>query len=89
MFLFINFLSVDNFYLLFKVLNFLWLIWLQISYMATARRVAKLEKEGAKIGIESPLTIALRERDAIGGVGNMTIIFFSTRFFWGNYFNLK
>lgn len=80
MFLFINFLSVDNFYLLFKVLNFLWLIWLQISYMATARRVAKLEKEGAKIGIESPLTIALRERDAIGGLRIMPIIFLATCF---------
>ncbi len=80
MFLFINFLFVYEFYLSFKALNFLWLIWLQIRYMATARRVAKLEKEGAKIGIESPLTIALRERDAIGGLRIMPIIFLATCF---------
>ena len=67
--------SVDGFHTFLKSLCFLWLIWLQISYMIEARKVAKLKKEGAKLGPDSPLLIALRARDSIGGLRIMPIIF--------------
>lgn len=64
-----------DFMLTLKSLCFAWFVWLVCRLLIECSRVARLERGGAKIGIDSPLLIARRERDGTKSLLIVSVIF--------------
>lgn len=64
-----------DFILVLKCLCFAWFAWLVYRFLVESFRVSQLERAGAKIGVDSPLVLARRERD-----GTMSLLIVSAIF---------